>query len=117
MGRREGAEIGRENPEIRRENPGASALAPGRDADGRVHDARRDFDGEAKAALFPGDAHDEYRDRWSNIQQGFVDEPRRALEQADALVSEVVTRLEHTFTDQRTRLEDAWARGSEASTE
>ena len=36
---------------------------------------------------------DDYRRRWERIQSAFVDEPRRAVEQADALVAEVIRAL------------------------
>ena len=53
-------------------------------------------------------SHDEgtlYRSRWEGIQAGFVDEPQRAVKQADALVTEVINRLTQVFTDERARLE------------
>ena len=54
---------------------------------------------------------------WEGIQGGFVDEPRRAVEQADALVSDVVHRLTETFARERARLEQQWTRGDDVSTE
>jgi hypothetical protein len=59
----------------------------------------------------------EYRDHWEGIQTGFVDEPRRAVENADALVAEVIQQLVQSFADERSRLEAQWSRGDEASTE
>jgi hypothetical protein len=58
-----------------------------------------------------------YRSRWSGIQTGFVDEPRRAVEQADALVSELMTRLTDTFTNERRNLEGQWEKSDKVSTE
>lgn len=58
-----------------------------------------------------------YRTRWSGIQTGFVDEPRRAVEEADALVSELTTRLAQNFADERKRLEERWGRAENVSTE
>jgi hypothetical protein len=37
--------------------------------------------------------HDRPDTRWDAIQTGFVDEPRAAVEQADALVGEMLKRL------------------------
>jgi hypothetical protein len=73
---------------------------------------------EAPAPLFHDDELTGYRTRWSGIQTGFVDEPRRAVEEADALVSELVTRLTQSFADQRRHLEEHWERAEgNASTE
>ena len=58
-----------------------------------------------------------YRTRWSGIQTGFVDEPRKAVEEADALVSELMTRLTQGFADERRRLEERWGKAENVSTE
>ena len=63
-----------------------------------------------------GDAEG-YRTRWSAIQTGFVDEPRRAVEEADALVAEVVKRLAEGFAEARQKLEAEWERNDQVSTE
>jgi hypothetical protein len=55
--------------------------------------------------------------RWTDIQTGFVDEPRRAVEQADALVAEVIKRLANSFAEERIKLEGQWGRGDDVSTE
>ncbi|MBO9521740.1 MAG: hypothetical protein J7518_09400 [Nocardioidaceae bacterium] len=51
------------------------------------------------------------RSRWEAIQQGFVDDPRAAVGDADALVRDVLDRLATTFEDQRQGLEDQWNDG------
>jgi hypothetical protein len=58
-----------------------------------------------------------FRERWDGIQTGFVDEPRRAVEQADALVAEVIQHLARSFAEERSSLEKAWAGGDTVSTE
>ena len=58
-----------------------------------------------------------FRARWDGTQTGFVDEPRAAVEQADALVGEMMKRLTEVFTQERGRLEGQWTRGQEVSTE
>ena len=68
-------------------------------------------------AIFPGEEAGGFRSRWEAIQTGFVDEPRAAVEQADALVAQVVTRLAEVFSDERGRLEQHWDRGDDISTE
>lgn len=66
--------------------------------------------------LFPNEELVGYRTRWESIQTGFVDEPRAAVEQADALVSQVVTRLIDVFTRERSALEGQWSKGENVST-
>ena len=39
------------------------------------------------------------RSRWDSIQTSFVDEPRRAVEQADSLVADTMQRLAQLFAD------------------
>jgi len=51
------------------------------------------------------------------VQTGFVDEPRAAVEQADALVAEVMKRLADSFATERQALEQQWSRGDDVSTE
>lgn len=58
-----------------------------------------------------------FRSRWSDIQTGFVDEPRRAVEQADSLVAEVMQNLARTFATEKDKLEGQWGRGQDVSTE
>jgi hypothetical protein len=57
------------------------------------------------------------RKRWSDIQTGFVDEPRRSVEQADSLVAEVMKRLAEGFANERGALERQWDRGDNVTTE
>jgi hypothetical protein len=58
-----------------------------------------------------------FRERWQSIQVSFVDEPRRAVEDADSLVAELMQRLAQTFHDERETLESQWSRGDDVSTE
>jgi hypothetical protein len=69
------------------------------------------------APLFADDAATDLRDRWTEVQTGFVDEPRKAVEQADALVAEVMKRLADSFATERQALEQQWSRGDDVSTE
>jgi hypothetical protein len=57
------------------------------------------------------------RARWKEIQTAFVDEPRKAVEQADGLVASAMKRLAEVFADERSRLEQQWDRGDNVSTE
>jgi hypothetical protein len=67
--------------------------------------------------LFPENEATNFRGRWTEIQAAFVDEPRRAVEQGDALVADVIKRLASTFADERSKLEGQWGRGDNVSTE
>lgn len=67
--------------------------------------------------LFPSDQAQQLHSRWESIQAGFVDEPRRAVEQADGLVAEVIKSLAETFASERSNLEQQWGRGDDISTE
>jgi hypothetical protein len=69
------------------------------------------------AALFPENESRDFHKRWTDIQTGFVDEPRRAVERADELVAEVIKRLADSFAQERSRLEGQWGRGDNVSTE
>lgn len=66
--------------------------------------------------LVPEGAAMDFRSRWEATQQGFVDEPRTAVTDADRLVADVLQRLSTTFEDQHQELERQWADG-EPSTE
>ncbi|PYK71404.1 MAG: hypothetical protein DME42_10845 [Verrucomicrobia bacterium] len=67
--------------------------------------------------MFPEKEANDFRTRWTDIQTGFVDEPRRSVEQADALVAEVIKRLANSFAEERSKLEGQWGRGDDVSTE
>jgi len=55
--------------------------------------------------------------RWSEIQGKFVDEPRSAVQQADALVLDVIEKITQVFTSEHSALEDQWKQGNNVSTE
>jgi hypothetical protein len=57
------------------------------------------------------------RSRWNDIQAGFVDDPRKCVQSADGLVSDVVQQLTNSFSNARSNLEEQWARGENISTE
>jgi len=58
-----------------------------------------------------------FKQRWEEIQVRFVDEPQASVQDADALVQELMQRLADNFADERGRLEHQWEQGQEASTE
>jgi hypothetical protein len=59
----------------------------------------------------------DFRSRWSDIQTAFVDEPRRAVEDADHLVASLMKKLADGFAKEREGLEHQWDRGDSVSTE
>ena len=72
---------------------------------------------ENRIQLFSGDEAQTFRTEWTEIQVGFVDEPRGSVEKADGLVARVVQRLAEVFAEERAKLEKEWARGADVSTE
>jgi hypothetical protein len=60
---------------------------------------------EQLAALFPADIAGDFRSRWDAVQIGFVDDPRRAVQQADELVAQVMKNLAESFAAERSRFE------------
>jgi len=67
--------------------------------------------------LFDKGESEEFRSRWYAIQSGFVDEPRKAVQEADELVATVMKRLAEVFAGERERLERDWDQGDDVSTE
>ena len=69
------------------------------------------------ATLLAREESERLRSRWNVIQGKFVDEPRSAVEQADALVSEVVENITQMFASEHNLLEGQWNQGINVSTE
>ena len=82
-----------------------------------ISPTRSEMSGESHEPLFPGNETEQFRSRWHDIQGDFVDEPRRAVEQADQLVASVIQRLAQVFADERSRMEHEWSQGQDVSTE
>ncbi len=97
-----------EPAEARREPAGREGEAEAGDAD--PDDGENAWDNLLSDPL-------RYQSRWDDIQAAFVDEPRRSVTDADALVAEVIDEITAVFAAARTDLEDQWSRGDEASTE
>jgi hypothetical protein len=72
---------------------------------------------EPPPPLFAAAETSELRRRWMEVQTGFVDEPRPAVQAADGLVAETMKRLAEIFARERSSLESQWDRGDEVSTE
>jgi hypothetical protein len=72
---------------------------------------------ESDAPLLSSEESDDFHARWDAVQVSFVDEPRRAVQQADALVAGAIKRLAEIFADERAALDRQWDRGDSVSTE
>jgi hypothetical protein len=67
--------------------------------------------------LIPKRQVEELRTRWSSIQTNFVDQPRKAVEDADSLVVGALKQIQESFAVQRANLEKKWRHGDDVSTE
>lgn len=77
----------------------------------------REGNGEERESLLPSGEADELRSRWQEIQTRFVDDPREAVRDADALVADVMRRLAEYFAGRKHGLESQWNRDGEVDTE
>jgi len=94
-------------------SPELTTTDPAAPPPGRVQDA---VDTE-HIALFSEEELADLRKRWDDIQAGFVDEPRGAVEKADALVADAIARLSDGFSRTRADLDRQWKKGDAGSTE
>ena len=72
---------------------------------------------ETAIALFSEEQVRDLKGRWDQIQASFVDEPRGAVEKADTLVAEAISKLAEGFARTRATLDGQWKRGDSVSTE
>lgn len=97
-----------------RADPTAAEDAPvTRDADRN----RPSDDSDERRPLLETQQTASFTNRWREIQVDFVDRPRESVEQADALVAELMQRLATGFAEERGRLESQWEGGEDVSTE
>jgi hypothetical protein len=74
-------------------------------------------DGQPYAQVLENHEMERIFGQWKDIQAEFVDEPRKAVQDADALVAELTQRLAQTSASEREQLESQWASGDDVSTE
>jgi hypothetical protein len=86
-------------------------------AEADVESAASGTEGRGEGELFPASERNELEQKWNEIQARFVDEPRGSVEEANALVSDLMDRLVSSFSEQRERLEGQWERGDDVTTE
>lgn len=72
---------------------------------------------ERAVAMYSDEQLRDLRVRWDQTQAAFVDEPRTAVERADALVADAMSKLAEGFARTRAQLEEQWKRGDKVSTE
>jgi hypothetical protein len=97
------------------DDTGAGRATPDRDrGDQRAADRRAEAvadeedeadDGGGRERLVPAERADDYSSRWDALKGSFVDEPRRAVAEADQLVGELLDEIQRMFADQRRDLE------------
>ncbi len=72
---------------------------------------------EEEVILLSEDFLTTHRQKWTDIQSRFVDDPRMAVQEADGLVAEVIHELATKFSEQSKKLESKWQSGGDVSTE
>lgn len=82
-----------------------------------THETLTAANAKSLAALLDRDVSERLRTRWIEIQGRFVDDPRSAVQQADALVSEVVDKITQMFASEHSSLDSQWKQGNNVSTE
>jgi hypothetical protein len=73
--------------------------------------------GGSPAPQLDHEESEHFRALWNEVQGQFVDEPHTAVQQADALVSNVIVQINLMLTNERTSLEGQWKQGNDVSTE
>jgi hypothetical protein len=102
--------------EVQKTEVTAQAVPVGQVASSAAAAAPRSNEPE-RGPLFSAEEAVNLRSRWDAIQVGFVDEPRRSVQEADSLVATAMKRLAEQFAAERSTLEGQWDRGGDVSTE
>jgi hypothetical protein len=108
------ASAGTVEPERSEQAEGAESEAAPMSSGTGEHEPDAD---QERSPLLPEGEAVEFQTRWEALQTSFVDEPRRAVEEGDALVAELMQRLANSFAEERQSLETQWDRGDDVSTE
>jgi len=85
--------------------------------DANAHEAVIGPNAGSLAALLNQEESEHLRTLWNEIQGKFVDEPRSAVQQADALVADVINKITGMFANEHSSLEAQWKEGKDVSTE
>jgi hypothetical protein len=106
--------------EIIQEAPMGQTIIYNQDSVGEIFTpdaASNDLIARTSETLFNHEEAEQFRTQWSEIQGGFVDEPRLAVERADALVNDVMEKITQLLADERGSLENRWKQNADVSTE
>jgi hypothetical protein len=91
---------------------GAATAEPAGEAQGSAASpGANQATGSSQGQLVSPEAAMDFKARWEAIQQGFVDDPRSAVSDADTLVSDVLQQLSNGFDEQHRQLEGQWSDG------
>ena len=107
---RDDSHLGEDNRTL---NAGAASATS---SDTSVATTSQGEDSEGRERLVSPDRAESYGSRWDKVKGEFVDEPRQAVADADALVGELLDELQSLFTEQRQGIERN-LENDEASTE
>jgi hypothetical protein len=66
---------------------------------------------DSGAVLFGGEEVERFRAQWRDLQAGFVDNPKEAVQGADRLVEDVLRSLTDVFNAHKQELETQWQGG------
>jgi hypothetical protein len=107
------------DPSVAGTEPPSSETPPAAQAEpaAPAQHAAVERESSTEEVLFAEDELADMRSRWAGVQAAFVDDPKDCVQKADVLVSDLVDQLTAGFAHARSRLEEQWARGEEASTE
>lgn len=78
---------------------------------------RENRDRDGNRPLFPSHQCTTLEKEWQGIQANFVDSPRDAVKQADALVTKTIDILSSSFAEMRGSMERTWEKDGDVSTE
>lgn len=71
----------------------------------------------SSASLVPQEEAARFLTEWNRIQSRFVDDPRGTVQEADALVAEMIKQVTELFADERSETQRRWSGGDNVSTE
>lgn len=104
-----------ERPKEERHNGGATPppRETEREEEGHLTESAQVTEGQARPSLVDRNGQEGFQARWHAVQMDFVDEPRAAVERADALVAEVIDYLSEALAAERETVKRAWSQEDE----
>lgn len=75
-----------------------------------------DSEPAASEPLLTSTSSEAFLDRWSDVQNTFIEDPQRSVTEADALLTEVLTAYQQAVEQRREQISSAWS-GSSSDTE